>query len=228
MKLSTTSLLFLFCIFSSFSAKALLKTTSFTTNKAVSEFVQKKKLNTKEKLGLWLLRRKLKKAKRQNSGLFQLKQTITDTTKCSTVYLQSGSELKAKIIEISDISVDLVRCGQSDTISLSKTDIKKITLFDGIKIYENLDFKTQKKPRPKKKPSDLSGFVAILIGFGSLALLYYNIPLAIFTGFIAIFFGMIGVNARHTRNKGIARFGGFVGVGALVVHRLRKLFRKPQ
>ncbi len=229
MKLSVISFLFsLVFILSSFEAQALLTTTSSAvhqvsppTQAELATFLGRK-LKAKEKIGLWILKRKLKRAQRRHPNLFADFQGVNDTTKCSTIALKSGGKLQAHIIEISDSSVEFVRCNYSDTLSLSKSDIEKITLYDGIKIYQNNTKYSYKKHKTIRKPSNNLGFVSIIFGFAALPLLFINIPLAIICAIMALFFGMMGINAYYTQTKGFPVFGAIIGFLTIALASIRK------
>ena len=230
MKLSFAPYLFvLVFILSSFSAQALLTTTSPTLSspltKANIESVLGRKLKAKEKIGLWILRRKLKKAQRRNKEGFQHIQLPSDTTKCSTIFFKSGAKTQAKIIEITAEAVQFVRCGKTDTLLLSKSDIEEITLFDGIKIFQNKNYHYTYKSN-KKKNNNLA-IIAILLGFSAVILLAFNAYLAVALAFVAIILGISGMTASYIKYKEIPAFGAFIGMLALIINKLRKNRNEP-
>ncbi len=230
MKTSFISVLIsLVFILSSYDAQALLTTTASSTpsppttlTKAELAHFLGRKLKAKEKLGLWILNRKLKKAQRRNPTLLVDYQELSDTSKCSTIVFKTGVEIQAHLLEILDSSVNFIRCGRSDTMSISKYDIEKITLYDGIKIYQN-DFKNNsKKTRRKRKSSDKLGYASIFFGFAAIPFLAISYPLAIIFALIALIYGISGMNAAYTKHKEFSVFGAIIGMLAFVINKLRK------
>jgi len=228
MKVSIIPILFLFVfMLITYNAQALLRTTSpsipestTTLNKADIESMLGRKLKAKEKLSLWFIRKRINKAQRRNLRLLKNNQSPPDTSKCATILFTSGTQLKANIIEISESSVKFVRCGQTDTLSFSKRDIDKVTLHDGIRIYQNNSNYSSKKPR-HFRPNNRLSFVAVLLGFAAIPLIAINAQVAIIFAVFAIFLGLVAIGSRNNRYKKIAGFGAGVGFSALVVRLIQ-------
>ncbi len=225
MKLLFNSYLFTFIfILHSISAHALLTTTStvnspLTFSKSNVEAILGRKLKAKEKLGLWVLRRRLKKEQKQHPELFKNHLSPGDTTKCATIVFNSGAALKAQLIKVTDATVQFTRCGKTDTLSLSKGDIATITLYDGITLYQN-NHSSHPKPKKVRKPSNNLGFIAILFAFSGVAFMAISPVLAVIFSLFALIFGVAGVTADNTIHKGLPAFGGIIGFLALAIHNL--------
>jgi len=135
------------------------------------------RLSLKEKTALWILRRKVKKQLRKHK---RWTRNSVDTTNCDQILLKTGDRLDVRIIKISENSVRFVRCeGETDELVLSKDDIHKIVLSDGVVVYKNLNKSSRK--HKSNHDSDAGRIVLIILAIiGGIILLSLLIVAAAF------------------------------------------------
>lgn len=118
------------------------------------------------KLGLWLLKRKIKKLKKHRPNLFRIQK---DSLGCQTILLKSGDQIQVNLIESTESAIVFTRCpSNNDTISLSKSDIAEVRLADGLLIYSSFaKTKHNKSASPNnnklQRLSLLLGGIALLL-----------------------------------------------------------------
>ncbi len=113
------------------------------------------KRTLKEKAAWWILRRKIKKQLKKHK-------ITSDTTKCDQILLKTGDRIDVNLIKISEQSVRFTRCHEDSdaALVLSKEDIQKIFLSDGIVVYKN----TNKPPKKSKSSGDAGKVILIVLG----------------------------------------------------------------
>ncbi len=168
-----------------------------------------------KRIGLWLLKRKIKKLQKKNRSLFR----ALDSTDCATIYLQTGDSLQVKLLRTTDRDVTYRRCDPNDNllVSLSKMDIKRIVLSGGIEVY-TAPKKQYRKKRKIYKQSDGShhvklGSLALITGLFSLLFINTAIGLAFLFGLASIILGIIALS-KGDKNR--AYLGIILGIISLL------------
>jgi len=158
------------------------------------QIVKSHKLKLKEKAAIWLLKRKLKKAKKHwNHAL-----TVTnDTTDCATILLNTGDKIAVKLLKTTEDDVVFKRCGtRKSVITMSKSDIFQIVLSDGLVIFDSNRNPIKSHRTKSSKPNYGYAVLAVLTGLFSLMVFGTFPGVSIIFGIIALIIAYISY-ARH-------------------------------
>jgi hypothetical protein len=114
--------------------EAYLKLTSMS-NKEIESLIGKK-LTIKEKLGLYLFRKEIKKSNKRNA-----KWVASFNDECFTMYLKNGDILEVKLIQITPTEIKYQRCNKpgDPEIVIAKSDVFSIKDKSGDLIYSSKD-----------------------------------------------------------------------------------------
>ncbi len=160
-----------------------------------------RKLKFKEKAALWIFRRKLKKQLKKQTKTIQ--RSLSDTTECDQIQLATGDILDVKLITVSDTDVRFVRCGVegAEELTLSKSDVKKITLSEGVTIYQNTGAKKQNGNQAGKKYGVILGIGSVLLAVLSWPIIVYSFGLGFAFAVASVVLGVISwKQLAHTKN----------------------------
>ncbi|HHB78147.1 MAG TPA: hypothetical protein ENK85_02800 [Saprospiraceae bacterium] len=206
-----------------FALRASTSTKLAPVNRTEIPFYQKHKPRFKEKVALWLFRKKIKKAMRKSKHLRQTAVFPTDTSKCATVSFKTGATLRIQLIEISDNAVQMAKCGTTDTMSISKSDILQVTLSDGVVIYKNQNEPLNEISKKRKKRNRHLGIIAmvcILLAIGG----YFLGPAITFIlALFALFFGFADLSSKNRMDAKLGTVAVLLGV-LLVFSSMHGLF----
>lgn len=175
-----------------------LPTLSSATVTPIKQKVSTHRLKFKEKAAYWLLKRKIKKARKRGKLPLSFYQNARDTTDCSTIILNSGDLLTVQLLETTETDVTFKYCGKDkQKITLSKSDIYQVVLSDGLVVFDSKKMTAtshgKKSTAPKYGVAILAGIVGV---FGLLILGTFPI--------VAVFFlilALILAFRSHSRHK---------------------------
>ncbi len=118
-----------------------IKTTVDLVNTSNSDFenLLERKLNWKEKIGLKILRKKLKKELKKNPELSNLEPSNLFKTGCSKIVFKSGEVIEADIIQITPTEIKYKRCGKPNDpeIIVLKEEVFSVQAEDGAILYKS-------------------------------------------------------------------------------------------
>jgi len=143
------------------------------------------------------------------SASFPVKKGLND---CDNIIMQDGSEISAKVLEITPSMIKYRLCNQSEgpVRSVGKDEVFMIKYSNGYK--EKIEHQSESFDEPvEKEEAEKSG------GFGVaafiLGILGFFVP---YTGLLAIIFGAIGLG-KNRKSKILAGIGLALGLANLVL-----------
>ncbi len=221
--------------FVSKDAFALVTHPAPKTTPAITTFLRKPtdtqpagKLKLKEKIALWVLKRKLKKWQKKNPRP-KINPSI-DTTYCATILLNTGEELKAKLLKVTDTSVKFVRCGTQKVLTLSKSDIVSIMLYDQVALYQD-DFILKKKNLIKRRlrrrtAQKRIGAVSLLFSILALLSLFVSPLLFYFFAIFALTAGLSGIINTNGDTQKLSVISFFIAIWTILTPNWGLFFQK--
>jgi len=197
------------------------------SNKEMSEAIGHK-LTLRERIGLGIMKHKLKKALRSSSKDAQIELDQFSLPKgCSKIVLKNGNIIEADIIQITPIEVKYKRCGKANDpeIIVSKRDVLSITTEDGEVIFRNTGNGSGSNYGEPKLDGLAIASLATGVGGLVIGLLLGGGIIGILAGIVGIVLGGISIlrmrrDPDKYRGKGMAWAGmicGIVIVGLFVV-----------
>lgn len=193
-----------------------------SSNKDI-EKISGKKMTLTEKIGLGFIRKKMRKALRDNPELANTSLSTYLAQACAKIVLKNGDVIEADILQITPTEVKYKRCGKAndpETI-LYKKDVLSIMASDGEVIFRNTGSNTY-------SPSGVSGsdgvksdplaITSLATGVGGLIIgLLLSGIIGIVAGIVGIVLGFISLsrikkNPEKYSGKGMAWAGIICGI----------------
>lgn len=196
--------------------------------------------NFKEKLGLYILKKKLKKVIKKNPNLGKTDfSSIQQAFGCSKIVLKNGDIIEADVSEITPTEIRYKRCGKANDpdIIISKNDVLSVTTEDGSVIFRNTGGKNY-NPSPNGQSND--GLITEPLGIASIGAGGLGLILGLFAstpilGILGILLAIAGIilgwtsltrirkNPEKYKGKGLAITGIITG-GVLILLIVVALF----
>lgn len=176
--------------------EAYLKLTSMS-NKEIESLIGKK-LTIKEKLGLYLFRKEIKKSNKRNA-----KWVASFNDECFTIYLKNGDVLEVKLIQITPNEIKYQRCNKpgDPEIVIAKSDVFSIKDKSGDLIYSSKNESWKKGYGTRTGPTDNLAMVSGILGIASLTVGLLVWPLGLAAGLVAFILGLSALRRFRTNNE---------------------------
>ena len=181
----------------SLTADDFYKELAVMRNKEI-EVLTGRKLTIKEKAGLYMLRRQIRK---NESGITQ---NPAWDDKCFTMYLKNGDIIEVKLNQISTTEIKYRRCNKPDDpeIVIAKADVFSIKDSNGEAIYTSKDDSWKKGYASVDGETDKLALASGIIGLAAVTfgLLFWPVGLA--AGIAAGVMGIVSLS-RYKKNRNL-------------------------
>jgi hypothetical protein len=176
------------------------------------EVLAGRKLTIREKAGLYLLRRQIRK---KGAGITQNRAAWED--KCFTMYLKNGDIIEVKLIQISTTEIKYQRCKKPDDpeIVIAKADVFSIKDSNGEAIYSTKDDSWKKGYASAEGETDRLALASGITGLAAVTFGLLFWPLGLAAGIAAGVMGIVSLSRfkknRNLRGEGWAITGIVAG-----------------
>jgi hypothetical protein len=172
-------------------------TIALMSNKEI-ESLMGKKLTLKEKLGLYFLRKEIRKNNKRN-----LRKVVSLDDECFTMYLKSGDILEVKLIQITPNEIKYQRCNKpgDPEIVIAKSDVFSIKDKSGDLIYSSKNESWKKGYGARTGPTDNLALVSGILGIASLTIGLLVWPLGLAAGLVAFILGLSALRRFRSNNE---------------------------
>lgn len=182
---------------------------AFMSNKDIEKAIGKK-LSFREKIGIILLKRNIRKNYR---SYLKNQQFLND--ECFTMYLKNGDVIEVKLLQISPNEIKYQRCNKpgDPEIIISKADVFSIKDKSGEIIYSSQNESWKKGPIPDTRRVESLSLTSGILGIGSLTVGLLFGPIGLAAGITAFVLGLVSL--RKYRNNNNARGQGWAITGVV-------------
>lgn len=193
-----------------------------SSNKDI-EKITGQKMTIKEKIGLGFIKKKMRKALRDNPDLANMNLSTYFAKACARIVLKNGDVIEADILQITPTEVKYKRCGKTndpETI-LYKKDVLSIMASDGEVIFRNTGSNAYSPSVSRTNDglkSDPLAITSLATGVGGLIIgLLLSGIIGILAGIVGIVLGAISLsrikkNPDQYSGKGMAWAGIICGI----------------